>query len=182
MDSDLKPAFKGRPRRQVIGLAGLAVLVVLTGCSSDSDRTSSEPEVVSLPEQVAASPTTAATKAKPAGARCRKRIETAKYEEFIPPTQREGSNAVLPVVFADGSSAELVYPPRLKLAELGVQPATSVGIYKGKSRFVHPRFLMITKSSLAEFRSHGPPVETYEGRPEHRRCRDPCAGGRCRRA
>ncbi len=45
--------------------------------------------------------------------------------EFVPATQREGKRVVLPVTFPDGTSAELVYPPELEIAELGVFPYTS---------------------------------------------------------
>lgn len=70
---------------------------------------------------------------------------------------------MLPVVFPDGSSAELVYPPSLKLAELGIQPAVSVGIERGRRRFLHERFLMITKTPLHILRRDGEPLETYRG-------------------
>lgn len=45
--------------------------------------------------------------------------------EFVPAIQREGNRVVLPVTFPDGTSAELVYPPELEIAELGVFPYTS---------------------------------------------------------
>jgi len=41
---------------------------------------------------------------------------------FVPPTRQEGDRVVLPVVFPDGSRAELAYPPELDLAGLGVRP------------------------------------------------------------
>jgi hypothetical protein len=44
------------------------------------------------------------------------------FRAFIPPTQTEGDRVVLPVVFPDGTTAELVYPPELNLAGLGVRP------------------------------------------------------------
>ena len=44
---------------------------------------------------------------------------------FVPATYREGERVVLPITFPDGTSAELVYPPELQIAELGVFPYTS---------------------------------------------------------
>jgi hypothetical protein len=44
------------------------------------------------------------------------------FRAFIPPTRTEGDRVVLPIVFPDGTSAELVYPPELDLAGLGVRP------------------------------------------------------------
>lgn len=41
---------------------------------------------------------------------------------FIPPTYREGDRLAMPVTFPDGSTAELVYPPGLNLASMGVRP------------------------------------------------------------
>lgn len=39
---------------------------------------------------------------------------------FVPETYREADRVVLPVTFPDGSTAELVYPPELEIAELGL--------------------------------------------------------------
>jgi hypothetical protein len=44
---------------------------------------------------------------------------------FVPAMYREGDRIVLPVTFLDGTSAELVYPPELEIAELGVFPYSS---------------------------------------------------------
>ena len=44
------------------------------------------------------------------------------FETFTPVTRTEGDRVVLPVVFPDGSTAELVYPPALDLARLSVRP------------------------------------------------------------
>lgn len=70
---------------------------------------------------------------------------------------------MVPVVFPDGSTAELVYPPRLRLAQLGVQPTVSVGIKQNQSGFRHERFLLISKSRFKKLRSDDPPIETYAG-------------------
>jgi hypothetical protein len=52
--------------------------------------------------------------------------------EFVPATYREGDHVVLPVVFTDGTRAELVYPPSLDIADLDVFPYGS-GTLRGKS-------------------------------------------------
>jgi hypothetical protein len=44
------------------------------------------------------------------------------FRAFVPPTRTEGEVVVLPVVFPDGTTAKLVYPPDLDLAGLGVRP------------------------------------------------------------
>jgi hypothetical protein len=51
---------------------------------------------------------------------------------FTPAAFREGNQIVLPVAFPDGTRAELVYPPELEIAELGVRPYSS-GTLHGKS-------------------------------------------------
>jgi hypothetical protein len=51
---------------------------------------------------------------------------------FVPATRSEGDRVVLPVEFTDGTRAELVYPRRLRLAELGVVPYSS-GTLQGES-------------------------------------------------
>jgi hypothetical protein len=51
---------------------------------------------------------------------------------FVPSTSREGDRVVLPVTFPDGTTAELVYPPKLEIAELGASPYSS-GRLRGES-------------------------------------------------
>lgn len=67
----------------------------------------------------------------------------------------------MPVVFADGSTAEIVYPPKLKIAQLGPQPNIAVAIDKGK-RLLHYRDLLIGQFPTRRLAS-GPAVRTYEG-------------------
>jgi hypothetical protein len=43
-------------------------------------------------------------------------------EVFVPPTYQERDLTILPLVFPDGSRAEIAYPTELRLAELGVSP------------------------------------------------------------
>lgn len=56
-----------------------------------------------------------------------------------------------------------MYPPRLKLHRLTIQPAVSLGINEGRSAFIDQRFLLITRSDIDEFRGGREPVETYRG-------------------
>jgi hypothetical protein len=54
---------------------------------------------------------------------------------FIPQSPRERDRVVLPLVFTDGTRAELVYPPRLRIAAQGLTPYGSATL-QGKSH--HP--------------------------------------------
>jgi hypothetical protein len=139
------------------------VLAVLTACTAQPGDGVEGRAAGSPPEDASPSPTSRSDEIKSAEARCRHRVAKVKHQEFIPETYREGASEVLPVVFPDGSSAELVYPPGLRIAELGVQPAVSVGIEKARQRFAHVRFLLITRTPIKQFRSEGPPVTSYEG-------------------
>jgi hypothetical protein len=59
---------------------------------------------------------------------------------FVPATETVGDTTRMPVVFPDGSSATLVYPADLRLAELGIQPDISYafrGRYQGPIVFIH---------------------------------------------
>ena len=47
-------------------------------------------------------------------------------ERWAPPTHRDGGKTVMPVTFADGTTADIVYPPELALEELSVYPDTSI--------------------------------------------------------
>jgi hypothetical protein len=59
---------------------------------------------------------------------------------FVPATHREGESVVMPVTFPDGTTAEIRYPPGLKLAEMGVAPNTygDLGGYCGGNLLVRP--------------------------------------------
>lgn len=140
----------------------LGVIVLLSACPAQTDDFP-RGMVSTVPAEIDRPSASPPSKTKSAQARCRKRVENVKHERFFPDTYREASNVVLPVVFPDGSSAQLVYPPRLKLAELGVQPAVSVGIERSGSRVLHERFLLITKAPVGKFRSDDPPIKTYQG-------------------
>jgi hypothetical protein len=63
-------------------------------------------------------PTTVSTPSRPSSPIASRE----EFQAFIPPTLTEGDRVVLPVVFPDGTTAELVYPPQLDLAGLGVRP------------------------------------------------------------
>jgi hypothetical protein len=86
---------------------GVAVALVLAGCGAAPDR-----ETAPAEEQPAASETS------------RDRCEEGGLG-FVPTSYRERDQIVLPVGFPDGTKAELVYPPELDLARLGVFPYSS---------------------------------------------------------
>lgn len=50
------------------------------------------------------------------------------WRNFTPPTHSEGESTVMPIVFSDGTTAELVYPPDLDLASLGVSVLRTSGV------------------------------------------------------
>jgi hypothetical protein len=51
--------------------------------------------------------------------------DPGRREVFMPPVRRERGRLVMPLTFPDGSTAELVYAPKLELAAMGVQPDVS---------------------------------------------------------
>lgn len=55
-------------------------------------------------------------------------LEIGDVQAFVPRTQTEGAKVVMPVTFPDGSTAEVVYPRGLDIAELGAQPYSSGGL------------------------------------------------------
>jgi hypothetical protein len=87
-----------------------AVLVTVGVAAGEFLRPNSDPPVASLPTP---SP-------------------TEERGVFVPPTRSEGDRTVLPVTFPDGTSAEVVYPAELKIAELGVGPKGGWGTLEGK--------------------------------------------------
>ena len=52
--------------------------------------------------------------------------EKGPHVPFVPSTYVEGDRVVMPVTLPDGTTAELLYPPDLDLASLGVQPDGSI--------------------------------------------------------
>jgi hypothetical protein len=52
-------------------------------------------------------------------------------QPFVPATRLEGDLRVMPVTFPDGTTAEVVYPSGLQLAELGVRPSGGFGTLEG---------------------------------------------------
>jgi hypothetical protein len=79
------------------------VILVAAGCAADLEGTGTQP----------ASPTEAASPS------------TDRQKGFVPRTYREGDSVVMPVTFPDGTTAELVYPPKLDLSGMRVQPYSS---------------------------------------------------------
>jgi hypothetical protein len=79
---------------------------------------------------------------------------------FTPPTRREGGVAVLPLVFTDGTTAELRYPAALDLAGLGVWPRTSGALGKQPAT---GRDLLILHGKPEGLTAGAAPVGCYQG-------------------
>ena len=79
---------------------------------------------------------------------------------FTPPTRQEGEVTVLPLVFPDGTTAELRYPPELDLAGLGVWPGTSgaLGDAPGTGRD-----LLVVHGDVDGLTAGTAPVACYRG-------------------
>ena len=137
------------------------VLFVLPACPAP-DRAPDDRQAVVTPTPTP-TPTPRPTRAERferALQRCREERRTYAADRFVPPVSRRG-DVLLPVVFPDGSTAELVYPAELGLHRFGVQPAVSLGVrVRGK---YHERFLMITKTDIGEIARTDEIVESYEG-------------------
>ena len=93
--------------------------------------------------------------------RCREERRGYADDRFIPPVSRHGDNVLLPVVFPDGSTAKLVYPPTLKIHRFGVQPAVSLAL-RARGKY-HERFLMISKTEIGDVARTDEVLESYEG-------------------
>jgi DNA-binding beta-propeller fold protein YncE len=79
---------------------------------------------------------------------------------FVPPVHGEDGMEVMPVVFSDGTRAELVYPPELDLAGLGVVSRTS-GALRGDPS--SGRDLLIVHGNADALKAGEAPVACYEG-------------------
>jgi len=120
----VRDRFPLGPRSSHVGLWALrsgalvAAVLVVAGCSG-SANTSDRP---------GAADTAAAEASDPRG---RRASDTPTWR-FVPATRAEGDSVVLPVIFTDGTSAELIYPRRLEIAALGLAPYGSAALH-GKS-------------------------------------------------
>jgi len=103
--------IRRRERRRRIVLASITLLVFL-GAGTGL--------LVRLNTGDVATPTGQPASSAPSGS------SAATPALFVPPTQREGSRAALPITFPDGSTAELTYPADLDLAGMGLQPDVAI--------------------------------------------------------
>jgi hypothetical protein len=88
------------------------------------------------------------------------RPEVTGEPRFTPPTRREDEVVVMPLVFPDGTTAELRYPPQLDLAGLGVLPRTS-GVLGNNA--ATGRGLLIVYGNAEELTAGTAPVACYQG-------------------
>jgi hypothetical protein len=80
--------------------------------------------------------------------------------EFVPATNRENGKVVLPLEFPDGTTAELVYPPLLRLAQMGLRPFAAGGF---GTPSLGARDLAIFFEGVPKvIRSGGAPRATYD--------------------
>jgi hypothetical protein len=77
---------------------------------------------------------------------------------FVPATYHEGGKVVMPVTFLDGSTAELVYDPKLRLAERGVWAMFAASPPDGPGRA-----FIATQEDLGRWIAGQAPVETFQG-------------------
>jgi hypothetical protein len=133
----------------------LAVMLVLSGaaCGPAGSGPSQPPPTADPP---------AATARAEGTVPCRPSIQPDATVEsrFNPPTRRDSEVVVLPVVFPDGSTAELRYPPELDLARSGVWPRTSGAIGKDAAT---GRDLLIVFGNPVGLTAGTAPVACYQG-------------------
>ena len=133
----------------------LAVALLLSGaaCGPASPGPSQPPQTAAPP---------AATARAEGTIPCRPSVqpEVTGKPRFTPPTRRAGDTAVLPVVFPDGSTAELRAPPELDLASLGVWPRTSGVLGRDAAT---GRDLLIVYGNAEGLTAGKAPVACYQG-------------------
>ena len=86
-------------------------------------------------------------------------LSPTAVEPFVPPTYEEGDRTVMPVVFPDGTNAELVYPRELDLDALNVYPNTQAMVPHGDCGWD----LFISRDRLAAGVRGSEPLAVYEG-------------------
>jgi hypothetical protein len=140
-----------RPDRRVV----LAAALLLAGAAcGPAGSGPSQPARTAAPAPVASH----AEETVP----CRPSTRPAATGEsrFTPPSWREGEVVVMPVVFPDGTTAELRYPPELDLAGLGVWPRTSGALGKASAT---GRDLLVLYGNTGPPTAGTAPVACYQG-------------------
>jgi hypothetical protein len=102
-----------QPRRALAASLSLIVALGAGACSAADGRRGGAPPASSTAAPAAPSPTTAEAPGP------------TRRQVFVPPVRHDRGRLVMPLTFPDGSTAELVYPPELKLAAMGLQPDVS---------------------------------------------------------
>lgn len=102
-------------------------LLVLPSCPAN-EQEPIEPGVEVSPTPTAKQKLTRTERFERAMERCREERRRYVDNRFIPPVSRRGDDVVLPVVWPDGSTAELRYPQTLNIHRIGVQPAVSLAL------------------------------------------------------
>lgn len=91
-------------------------------------------------------------------------------QEFVPPIHKEEGKTVLPVVFPDGTIAELVYPPSLRIAQMGLRPYRAGGFGRPPMRDTRdfaifyqgvPRVWLAGRAPLARYDTPKGPAAEY---------------------
>jgi hypothetical protein len=126
---------------------GLLAVLLLAGAACGPGGSGGPPPVTSLAEGT--------IPCRPAA-----RPAATGTPRFTPPTRLEGGVAVLPLVFSDGTTAELRYPPALDLAGAGVWPGTSGALGKDPAT---GRDLLVVPGDAAGLTAGAAPVACYWG-------------------
>lgn len=135
-------------------------LLVLPSCPATERDPNDQPVEIS-PTSTPTRRLTRTERLERAMKRCREERRSYAGDQFIPPVSRNGGDVVLPVVFPDGATAELVYPPKLNVHRLGIQPAVSLAL-RARGKY-YEEFLMISKTDIDEVAKTDEILETYEG-------------------
>jgi len=121
-----------------------AIAAIATGSCSNADEPGASPAA----PRTTTSPPIAST------------LNIKEPREFVPPTYQESGKTVLPLVFPDGTTAELVYPTSLRIAQMGLRPYRAGGF---RNPFRDGRdFAIFYKGVPRVWRAGGAPLATYE--------------------
>lgn len=84
-------------------------------------------------------------------------------DRFVPTTRTDGDRVLLPVQFPNGTGVEIVYPPDLRIAELGFRAGGSAEITRSNSLPCCRRSLWASYTTRARRYGRARPIATYPG-------------------
>lgn len=145
-----------RIRRRLLSLVGAAALVSVAAMAIQYI-----PSASVIPEKDGHSQVAATPSESPSPSPSERSPSPSGDGRFHPDARKEGSYSIMPVIFPDGTAAELAFPRELDLTSLGVNPNREGQLDMGGCG--SSRELSVRYGDEDFFTSNSTPITEYQG-------------------